>query len=107
MPGLEKLYQRVKDQNVEVLSLNVYDDKDSFDEWIAANRGTKYHFTFAFDPAEKGSPESVAGQKYNVPGLPTLYVIDQEGRVAAAFVGAQEAKLVEALGRLGVKVQDE
>ena len=107
MPGLEKLYQRVKDQNVEVLSLNVYDDKDAFDEWIAANRGTKYHFTFAFDPAEKGSPESVAGQKYNVPGLPTLYVIDQEGRVAAAFVGAQEAKLVEALGRLGVKVQDE
>ena len=107
MPGLEKLYQRVKDQNVEVLSLNVYDDKDAFDEWIAANRGTKYHFTFAFDPAEKGSPESVAGQKYNVPGLPTLYVIDQEGRVAAAFVGAQEAKLVEALGRLGVEVQDE
>jgi thiol-disulfide isomerase/thioredoxin len=107
MPGLEKLYQRVKDQNVEVLSLNVYDDKDAFDEWIAANRGTKYHFTFAFDPAEKGSAESVAGQKYNVPGLPTLYVIDQEGRVAAAFVGAQEAKLVEALGRLGVEVQDE
>ena len=107
MPGLEKLYQRVKDQNVEVLSLNVYDDKDSFDEWIAANRGTKYTFTFAFDPAEKGSPESVSGQKYNVPGLPTLYVIDQEGRVAAAFVGAQEAKLVEALGRLGVEVQDE
>jgi len=107
MPGLEKLYQKVKNQNVEVLSLNVYDDKDSFDEWIAANRGTKYTFTFAFDPAEKGSPESVAGQKYNVPGLPTLYVIDQEGRVAAAFVGAQEAKLVEALGRLGVEVQDE
>jgi thiol-disulfide isomerase/thioredoxin len=107
MPGLEKLYQRVKNQHVEVLSLNVYDDKDSFDEWIAANRGTKYTFTFAFDPAEKGSPESVAGQQYNVPGLPTLYVIDQEGRVAAAFVGAQEAKLVEALGRLGVEVQDE
>jgi thiol-disulfide isomerase/thioredoxin len=107
MPGLEKLYQKVKNQNVEVLSLNVYDDKDAFDEWIAANRGTKYTFTFAFDPAEKGSPESVAGQKYNVPGLPTLYVIDQEGRVAAAFVGAQEAKLVEALGRLGVEVQDE
>ena len=105
MPGLEKLYQKVKDQNVEVLSLNVYDDKDSFDEWIAANRGTKYNFTFAFDPAEKGSPESVAGQKYNVPGLPTLYLIDREGKVAAAFVGAQEDKLIEALGKLGVEVK--
>jgi thiol-disulfide isomerase/thioredoxin len=107
MPGLEKLYQRVKDQNVEVLSLNVYDDKESFDEWIAANRGTKYNFTFAFDPAEKGSPESVAGEKYNVPGLPTLYLIDREGNVAAAFVGAQEAKLIEALATVGVEVKED
>ncbi|MBM4010479.1 MAG: TlpA family protein disulfide reductase [Planctomycetes bacterium] len=107
MPGLEKLYQKVKDQNVEVLSLNVYDDKDAFDEWIAANRGTKYTFTFAFDPAEKGSDQSVAGKKYNVPGLPTLYLIDREGRVAAAFVGAQEAKLIEALAKVGVEVQED
>ena len=107
MPGLEKLYQKVKDQNVEVLSLNVYDDKDSFAEWVAANRGTKYNFTFAFDPAEKGSAESVAGQKYNVPGLPTLYLIDREGKVAAAFVGAQEAKLIEALATVGVEVKED
>ena len=107
MPGLEKLYQKVKDQNVEVLSLNVYDDKDSFAEWVAANRGTKYNFTFAFDPAEKGSADSVAGRKYNVPGLPTLYLIDREGTVAAAFVGAQEAKLIEALGKVGVEVKED
>jgi thiol-disulfide isomerase/thioredoxin len=105
MPKLEKLYQRVKDQNVEVLSLNVYDDKDAFRTWITENRGTKYNFTFAFDPAEKGSAESVAGQKYNVPGLPTLYLIDGEGRVAAAFLGAQEAKLIEALETLGIKAE--
>jgi thiol-disulfide isomerase/thioredoxin len=103
MPKLEKLYQRVKDQNVEVLSLNVYDDRDAFKTWITENRGTKYNFTFAFDPAEKGSAESVAGQKYNVPGLPSLYLIDTEGRVAAAFLGAQEAKLIEALETLGIK----
>jgi thiol-disulfide isomerase/thioredoxin len=107
MPGLEKLYQKVKDQNVEVLSLNVYDDKDSFDEWIAANRGTNYTFTFAFDPAEKGSDESVAGKKYNVPGLPTLYIIDREGKVVAAFAGAQKDKLVEALAKVGVEVKED
>jgi hypothetical protein len=49
----------------------------------------------------------VAGQKYNVPGLPTLYLIDREGRVAAAFVGAQEAKLIEALGKVGVEVKED
>jgi len=107
MPGLESLYQRVKDQNVEVLSLNVYDDRDSFKKWVEENSGTKYNFTFAFDPAEKGSAESVAGRKYNVPGLPTLYVIDTEGRVAAAFVGSQEAKLVEALAKLGIEAAED
>jgi thiol-disulfide isomerase/thioredoxin len=107
MPGLERLFQRVKDQNVEVVSLNVFDDRDAFGEWIKANRGTKYTFTFAFDPASKESPESVARQKYNVPGLPTLYLIDREGRVAAAFVGAQEDKLIEALAKVGVEVAAE
>jgi thiol-disulfide isomerase/thioredoxin len=107
MPGLEKLYQRVKDQNVEVLSLNVYDDRDSFRKWVDENSGTNYNFTFAFDPAEKGSDESVAGRKYNVPGLPTLYVIDADGRVAAAFVGSQEARLVEALAKLGIDAAED
>ena len=107
MPGLESVYQRVKDQNVEVLSVNVFDDRDTFGEWIAANRGKNYNFTFAFDPAAKDSPESVARQKYNVPGLPTLYLIDREGKVAAAFVGVSEARLIEALAKVGIEVAEE
>jgi thiol-disulfide isomerase/thioredoxin len=107
MPGLEKIYQRVKDENVEVLSLNVFDDRDSFAEWIKANRGTNYNFTFAFDPTPKDAPDNVARKRYNVPGLPTLYLIDREGRVANAFVGAQEDKLLEALAKLGVTPQPE
>ncbi|MEX0669720.1 MAG: TlpA disulfide reductase family protein [Pirellulales bacterium] len=107
MPRLEKLYRRVKDQNVEFVSLNVFDDRDAFGEWVKANRDTNYTFTFAFDPAPKESPESVARQKYNVPGLPTLYLIDREGRVVAAFVGAQEEKLIEALATVGVEVAAE
>jgi thiol-disulfide isomerase/thioredoxin len=107
MPGLEKLYQRVKNQNVEVLSLNVFDDRDVFDEWIKANHRVNYNFTFAFDPAARDSPESVARWKYNVPGLPTLYLIDREGRVVAAIVGAQEDKLIEALAKVGVEAEHE
>ena len=107
MPGLESVYQRVKDQNVEVLSVNVFDDRDTFGEWIAANRGKNYNFTFAFDPAAKDSPESVARQKYNVPALPTLYLIDREGKVAAAFVGVSEARLIEALAKVGIEVAEE
>jgi thiol-disulfide isomerase/thioredoxin len=106
MPGLERVYQAVRDKGVEVLSLNVYDDREAFQEWIKANSGTKYNFTFAYDPAERGAKNSVAGQLYNVPGLPTMYVIDREGTVAAALVGGgQEEKLLEALAVLGIEAR--
>ncbi|MDA0255519.1 MAG: TlpA disulfide reductase family protein [Planctomycetota bacterium] len=108
MPGLEKLYQAVKDQDVVVLSLNVYDDRDTFDQWVEANSGSKYNFTFAFDPAKKGDPASVAGGLYHVPGLPTMYVIDRAGKVAAALVGAgQEEALGKALSTLGITVPED
>ena len=52
------------------------------------------------------APEShriqVAG-KFSWPAL-TLYF---EPLVAAAFVGAQEAKLIEALGKVGVEVKED
>ncbi len=103
MPGLERVYQMVRDQEVEVLSLNVYDDREAFQEWVKTNGGTKYNFTFAYDPAEKGDPSSVAGGLYNVPGLPTMYVIDREGMVAKTLVGGgHEAALVEFLATLGI-----
>jgi thiol-disulfide isomerase/thioredoxin len=104
MPGLERVYQAVHDQGVEVLSLNVYDDRDAFQEWVETNAGTKFNFTFAYDPAEKGAKNSVAGQLYNVSGLPTMYVIDREAKVAAVLVGAgQEEALLDVLKGLGIE----
>lgn len=106
MPGLERVYQAVRDQGVEVLSLNVYDEREAFQEWVEANGGSKYNFVFAFDPAEKGDPASIAGGLYNVSGLPTMYVIDREGKVAASLVGAgQEEALLAVLADLGVEVR--
>ena len=104
MPGLERVYQNVKDQGVEVLSLNVYDDRKAFTSWIETNAGSKYNFTFGFDPSERGDKASVAGEKYHVPGLPTMYVIDTKGMITAALVGGgQEEKLLEALAALGIE----
>lgn len=105
MPGLERVYQAVREQGVEVLSLNVYDDRDAFQEWVKTNGGSKYHFIFAYDPAEKGDPVSIAGGLYNISGLPTMYVVDRDGKVAATLVGAgQEKALLQVLAGLDVDV---
>lgn len=103
MPGLEKLYQGIKDQDVVVLSVNVWDTKEMFDAWIVKNSGTKYNFTFAFDPTGRGEG-NVATYKYGVQGIPTMYVITRDGKIAAAIVGAgNEATLEKVLVEQGIK----
>lgn len=108
MPGLEKIYSQVKGQGVVVLSVNTWDQKPDFKTWVAKNSGTTYQFTFVRDPAEGDHAtirkESIAKRLYKVPGIPTMYVIDREGKIAAGFVGSgNEANLTEALGKLGIK----
>jgi thiol-disulfide isomerase/thioredoxin len=102
MPGLEKIYQSVKDQDVVVLSLNVYDARKPFDTWIAKNSGTKYNFTFAFDPAGRGA-DSIASAKYGVTGIPAMFVVDRTGKVAAFLGGSgNEENLIRALKEMGL-----
>ncbi|HVT81516.1 MAG TPA: TlpA disulfide reductase family protein, partial [Phycisphaerae bacterium] len=107
MPGLQKIYDQVRDQGVVVLSLNVWDEKDPFDAWIKANSGTTYNFTFAFDVAGRGA-ESIATSKFNVSGIPTMYIINRDGKVAKTLMGSgNEANIVKALGEIGIKAKAE
>ena len=109
MPGLEDIYQQIKNKNVVVLSLNTWDQKPDFKNWVEKNSGSKYHFNFVRDPAEGDQDgirkASIAKRLYGVPGIPTLYVIDSSGKIAGSFVGSgNEQNLVGALGKLGLKV---
>ena len=86
MPHLERVYQQVKDKNVAVLAVCVWDQKDLYDKWVPMHIGKDYNFPVAFDPAGRG-PKSIAGNLYKVTGIPTQYVIDKDGKVAASGIG--------------------
>ncbi|MDX1934821.1 MAG: redoxin domain-containing protein [Capsulimonadales bacterium] len=103
MPHLEKVYRRVKDQGVTVLALCVWDEKSEYDKWIATRKAT-FTFPTAFDTG--GRANSIASKLYEVTGIPTQYVIDKDGKVAAVFVGYEEGKpaLENALRALKVDV---
>lgn len=110
MPHLDRLYQKVKDQGVTVLGLCVWDTRAAFDKWIAKPQ-VPTTYPLAFDPAGRNNDnqnaDSIASRLYHVTGIPTFYVIDREGRVAASFVGSGEASkegLEAALRKLGVKL---
>lgn len=106
MPHLEKVYQQIKDKGVVVLGVCVWDKKPAFDKWVTANSGTKYHFPVAFDNATQGGPKDVAGSLYHCAGIPTQYIIDKDGNVAATTVGYGDGdhELEKALRTVGIDV---
>jgi len=89
-----------------VLSLNVFDDKDPFDVWIANNSGSKYNFTFAYDPAGRDTRKSIAATKFGVASIPTMYIIGRDGKVANVIIGSgNEERVTTALAAQGIKVK--
>jgi len=105
MPHLEKVYEQVKDKDVAVLGVCVWDDKASCDKWVTAKKDV-YKFPTVFDPAGRDNDTSIASHLYNVSGIPTQYVIDKDGKVAASSVGYDQNghALESALKGLGVDI---
>ena len=102
LPHVEKVFETTNGQNVYVLALNVFDDKQAYDQWVPANQ--QYRFHFAYDPAGRDA-SSIAKSKYMVSGIPTTYVIGTDGKIAASilgFEGLNDHRLETALAKLGV-----
>jgi thiol-disulfide isomerase/thioredoxin len=105
MPHIQSVYKKVKDQDVVVLGVCVWDEKAAYTDWVPSHK-KDYTFQFAYDPNGRGKA-SIAGKLFNVSGIPTTFVIGKDGKVADAIVGYDEGdtRVEVALRKLGVKVQ--
>jgi len=102
MPHIQALRQTLGPKGLTVLSINTWDSAPRMQAFLKAH--PQYTSTFLYDanPAEG----SVASSKYHVYGIPTVYVIGKDGKVAGAFIGddPQAAVQIEqTLARLGVR----
>jgi thiol-disulfide isomerase/thioredoxin len=105
MPHMDKLHKKLAGQGLVVLGVCVSDERSNFDEWIAKPK-VKTTYPLLYDPAGRGA-NRISSKLYNVSGIPTFYVIDRDGKVAFAGVGAgpqTEASLDKALKKLGLKL---
>ena len=84
-----------------VLAVNVWDSQSAYDGWLPTHKQYSA-LRFAIDTQPQG--KDVANAQYKVTGIPTQYVIDREGKVAAALVGYEpnDGRLEETLTKLGV-----
>lgn len=101
MPHIQQLRQTLGSKGLTVLSINTWDSAPRMQAFLAAH--PHYTSTFLYDA--KPGDASIASSKYHVWGIPTVYVIDKDGKVAGAFVGddPQAAEQIkQTLARLGV-----
>jgi thiol-disulfide isomerase/thioredoxin len=93
MPHLEKLYREFKDKGLVVVGINVEDAKTA--------RAFMKQFGYTFLTLIDDGNVSVI---YRVEGIPTVFVIDKDGKITDHYVGAQsEEELRGAIKRAGLE----
>ncbi|MGO8671347.1 MAG: peroxiredoxin family protein [Capsulimonadaceae bacterium] len=103
MPHVEEVYDLYKDDGVVVVGLCVWDKSADETAWVRNH--PQYALTFAFDPAGR-NPASICNP-YHVTGVPTTYVIDKQGNIAAEGCVMAKKDIIAALKQLGARSSDE
>jgi len=83
MPSMERLYQKLKDENFTVIAVNQMEDADLVFAYTGQLE-VDPTFTILFDKDSKVS------SSYRVNGLPTTYLIDKQGNIRYRAIGGRE-----------------
>ncbi|HLV08708.1 MAG TPA: TlpA disulfide reductase family protein [Halanaerobiales bacterium] len=76
MPDIQKLHN--EHENISILGINVQENKATVSEYMMSNR---YSFPVVLD--NKGE----VSRKYLVRGIPTTYILDENGVIIARHIG--------------------
>ena len=99
LPELREFYKRYHkaDANFEILAISIDEEKADAEKYAAAE---KLPFPVLFDPQSK------TADAYSVEGIPTLFVINKDGKIAHAHAGLVQAMQMQLMGELGLKYSD-
>jgi peroxiredoxin len=96
LPELREFYKRhhQADANFEILAISIDEQKADAEKYAVAE---KLPFPVLLDPENK------TAEAYSVEGIPTMFVIDKDGRIVHAHVGLEQAIEIQLMGELGLK----
>lgn len=81
MPSMERLYQRLKGEGLEVVAVNLQEDGKSVQKFV-----DEYKLTFPILLDKTGR----VGSTYGARSIPTTYIVDRNGFVVAGTIGTRE-----------------
>jgi len=82
MPALERLYQQLGEQGLVVLAVNQWEDPDHVFAYTG-ELNVFPSFPILFDP------DSSVAERYGVKGLPSTFLLDQDGRLRYRAIGGR------------------
>jgi len=89
MPSMEKLYQKLKGEDFEILAVSI----DSSGTEVVAPFIKKYKLTFPV----LIDPEETIAIAYRITGVPESFIIDKDGRIVKKIIGPIDWANPEAL----------
>jgi peroxiredoxin len=99
-PFLERLYRGRSADAPQLIAISQDDDRAA----EQFNRNYGITFPTLLDPREEGDLRYPASNAYGITNVPTLFLVEQDGRISQAVVGFDKA-VMEALGeRFGVAI---
>jgi len=81
MPSMEKLYQRFKSSGLEIVAVNLQEDRDSVQRFV-----DEYDLSFPVLLDTTGR----IGATYGARSIPTTYIVGRDGTVLAGTIGTRE-----------------
>ena len=81
MPAMERLYQRYRDRGLVVLAVSVDSDATAIPPFV-----TQHKFTFPIGQ----DPKMALADRYGVRALPSSFLVDKRGNLAALAIGPRE-----------------
>ena len=79
MPSMETLYQRYKDQGLEMLAVNLRENRNVVQQFIQ-----RYGYTFPI-PLDL---DGMVSSRYGIEAIPTTFIIDRDGVIIGRVVGS-------------------
>jgi len=81
LPGLQALHEKYKRKGLRVIGINIYDKKEDGIIGFISKHGITY-------PVLLGGKD--VGVNYNVSSIPTVYLIDKNGKILFSFDGYEK-----------------
>ena len=97
LPRLEPLWQKYKEQGLTIIAIESEQDREGALEFIAEH-GLTYHMVEDLE-----GDDNVCGDKLQIYGFPTSYLVDRSGKIMYAHTGfdeGDEVKLEEEIKKL-------